>query len=88
MTPEEEFDQMLQRMRAWPPATRLEHHRDLFRLVKAGHAMAGSESFSDAGKYLLCDHGMSGMIRPLILMLFNGIDDSIQAACAKQQLLG
>jgi hypothetical protein len=76
MTPEEQFEDMLCRMKLWPATGPT---RETTILVKAAHALFydASRPIVDAARLIFCEHPMAVMIRPLILFIFESVDSVV-----------
>lgn len=76
MTPEQQFEDMLRRMKSWPPTGST---RKNTILVKAAHALfyESSRPIVDAARLIFCEHAMAVMIRPLILLIFESVDSVV-----------
>lgn len=79
MTPHEVFDDMLARTAKWPDDAQVPPG-ELRVLVKAGHALLAqpAEPILAAARLVVCDHALSALLRPPIVLLFNAIDGAVR----------
>ena len=79
MTPHQVFDDLLARTARWPHEARVPEG-ELRVLVKAGHALLAepAKPILDAARLVVCDHALSGLLRPVIVLLFDAIDGAVR----------
>ena len=76
-----EVQGMISCIQSWPAASDVcAEHTELYRMIRGCKAMVENEATREMMMYILCEHELSGFLRPGIMMLFRSINENVRAS--------